>query len=114
MAFGATAPRPLRLGLDHAAAGSRPTRNGVPDQHGDDGADDGGHDRADVKGPIDGVRAEEGTGEKSTDQRADDSEHDVADDAHALVTADEETRQVPGDRAEHDPRDDAHSYLHPC
>jgi len=54
-----------------------------------------------------GLAAQE-VGQEPADERADDAEDNVPDDAQALVTLDEETGQVPGDGAEDDPRDDAH------
>ena len=60
------------------------------------------------------VDPEHGAGEEAADERADDAEHDVPDDAHALVTLDEHAGKVAGDGAEHDPCNDTHEdYLHP-
>ena len=59
-------------------------------------------------GPSIGFAVEQHAGEEAADERADDAEHDVPDDAEALVALDEEAGQVAGDRAEDDPRNDAH------
>src|SRR4029078_10264874 len=66
-------------------------------------------DRADVESAVDRLGVEQHTGQEAADEGADDAEDDVPDDAEALVTADEETGEIPGDGAEDDPRDDAHS-----
>src|SRR5215211_3370474 len=100
--------------LDHAATRPRASGEGVPDDDRQDRADRGDHDGADVERAVDRVCAEQCAGEEAADQGADDAEHDVPDDAQALVTADEEAGKVAGDRAKHDPRDDAHRYLRPC
>ena len=47
-------------------------------------------------------------GEEPADQAADDSEHDVADHAEALVALDEVSGDIAGDRSYDKPRDDAH------
>ena len=64
-------------------------------------------------GPSIGFAVEEDAGEESANERADDAEHDVPDDAEALVTLDEEAGEVACNRAEHEPRNDAHQNLHP-
>src|SRR5688572_3220755 len=94
---------------DGAAAHARATRHRADHEdrdHGTDGRDD---DRADVQRAVDGIGVEQDAGKESADERADDTEHDVSDDAETFVTLDEETGEVPGDGAEDDPRNDAHS-----
>ena len=60
------------------------------------------------------MAVEEQAGEEAADEGTDDAEDDVADDSEALVTLDEEPRELPGDCAKHDPRDDVHEVcLHP-
>src|SRR5439155_3265752 len=93
---------------DDAAPCSGAAGDRVHDDDNDHCADDGGYDRAHGEWAVDDVDAEQRAGEEATDDRADDAEHDVPDDAEALVTPDEETGQVAGDRAEHDPGNDAH------
>src|SRR4051812_8129860 len=99
--------RPIR-GSDHAASGPRAARHGVPHDDRDDRADGRRHDRADVQGAVDRIRAEQSAGEDPADERSDDAEHDMTDDAETLVSADKEARQVTGDRTKHDPGNDAH------
>src|SRR4051794_603615 len=101
-------------GSDHAASGAAATRDRVPDHDRDDRADDRRHDRADVERAVDRIDTEERAGKEAADQGAHDAEHDVPDDAHALVPADKEAGDVTGDGAEHEPRNDAHpADLHP-
>src|SRR6185295_649049 len=89
--------------------GSRPPGEGVPGDDGDDRADRGSHDRAEVERAVDRVGVEQGAGEEAADQGAHDPEHDVPDHAEALIAADEEAGQVAGNGAEDDPSNDAHS-----
>src|SRR5688572_6501210 len=98
---------------DGAATHARATRHRADHEDRDHGTDRRDDDRADVQRTVDRIRIEEDTGKEPADERADDAEHDVSDDAETLVTLDEETGEVPGDGAEDDPRNDAHSYLHP-
>src|SRR4029079_6292145 len=86
-----------------------PTADRVVGDNRDDRADHGHNDRGDVD-PRDVVLA---TGQEArnepADQRADDPQHDVADDAEALIALDEETGDVACDRPDYQPRNDAHS-----
>src|SRR5436190_3769742 len=93
---------------DRAAPRPGPAHHEVHDDDHDDRADDRRDDGAQIERSVDRVRVEQDTREETTDERADDAQHDVADDAEAFVTSDEEAGEIPGDRAEHDPGDDAH------
>src|SRR4051794_33195875 len=98
-------------GLDGSAAGARGSHHHAGDEDDDHRADDGGDDRRDVERAVDRVGAEQRAGEEASDEGADDAEHDVPDDTQALVTADQQTREITGDRAQHDPRNDAHAAV---
>src|SRR5687768_954384 len=99
---------------DGAATHAGATRHRADHEDRDHGTDR----RDDDRGNVDLVHRiaawEDHTGEESADERADDPEHDVSDDAETLVTLDKEPGQVPGDGADDDPRENAHAaYLHP-
>ena len=104
-----------------AASLSRPATSGeeVHAEHHDHGANYGDDDRVDVDDVTAACRAgaqpRDERHEETADERADDTEHDVADYAPALITLNEQPGDVTGNRTEHNPGNDVDEHsIPPC
>src|SRR6476619_6924608 len=96
------------MASDGAAARAAAAADEVvaPDQ--DDRADDRDHDRHDIDAGRVVLATGEEAGDEPADEPADDAEGNVSYDAEALVTLDQEAREIASDRSDDEPGHDSH------